>query len=232
MLHLLVPRWLSPGGPVFDLEKLRWLNGQHIRRHTVAEFMALLERWGYRWPDAIPQGARERIAEIAQARIETLADFAPLVAFFAERPELAKSDLEVPKLDESQAKLALTSAQEELAGLEDPRWNQAEIGEQLPSDFDHEPVDRSVVSFLPCAILPLRRCESEIEFDLALAVPVTSVKCVPRPRCTDSFKTRAAMSASTLALRVRRGRSGSQGSSRGIPAGAGKAWMVGSFQIE
>src|SRR6516225_569570 len=46
----------------------------------------------------------------------------------------------------------------------------AEIGEQLPSDFDQEPVDRSVVSFLACAILPLRSCESEIEFDLALTV--------------------------------------------------------------
>src|SRR5215472_6946689 len=46
----------------------------------------------------------------------------------------------------------------------------AEIGEQPPSDFDHEPVDRSVVSLLSCAILPLRSCESEIEFDLALAV--------------------------------------------------------------
>jgi len=47
----------------------------------------------------------------------------------------------------------------------------AEIGEQPPSDFNHEPVDRSVVSFLSGAILPLRSCESEIEFDLALAVP-------------------------------------------------------------
>jgi glutamyl-tRNA synthetase len=122
---------VSPGGPVFDLEKLRWLNGQHIRRHTTPEFMALLERWGYRWPDAIPQDARERIAEIAQARIETLADFAPLVAFFAQRPELAKSDLHVPKLDESQAKQALTAAQQELANLEEPKWNQGEIGEQL-----------------------------------------------------------------------------------------------------
>ena len=122
---------LSPGGPVFDLEKLRWLNGQHIRRHTTAEFMALLGRYGYRWPDAIPQSARERIAEIAQARIETLADFAPLVAFFAERPELAKADLHVPKLEESDAKQALTAAQEELAALDDPKWHQAEIGEQL-----------------------------------------------------------------------------------------------------
>src|SRR6516164_1794712 len=46
----------------------------------------------------------------------------------------------------------------------------AEINEQLPSDFNHEPVDRSVVSFSSCAILPLRSCESEIEFDLALTV--------------------------------------------------------------
>ena len=46
----------------------------------------------------------------------------------------------------------------------------AEIGEQPSSYFGHEPVDRSVVAFLSCAILPLRRCEREIEFDLALAV--------------------------------------------------------------
>src|SRR5215831_9708018 len=46
----------------------------------------------------------------------------------------------------------------------------AEIREQPPSDLDHEPVDRSVESFLSCAILPLRSCESEIEFDLALTV--------------------------------------------------------------
>jgi glutamyl-tRNA synthetase len=122
---------VSPGGPVFDLEKLRWLNGQHIRRHTTEEFMTLLERWGFRWPDAIPQSARARIAEIGQLRIETLADFAPLVAFFAERPEPAKSDLHVPKLGEVEAKQALIAAQEELANLEDQRWNQAAIGEQL-----------------------------------------------------------------------------------------------------
>src|SRR5262245_55398594 len=81
----------------------------------------------------------------------------------------------------------------------------AEISEQPPSDFDHEPVDRSVVSFSSCAILPLRGCESEIEFDLALAVlrdlgevrPATTVhrfvqnptieKIMDRDLFTDSF---------------------------------------------
>jgi hypothetical protein len=46
----------------------------------------------------------------------------------------------------------------------------AEIGEQPPSHFSHQPVDRSVVSFSSCGILPLLGCESEIELDLALAV--------------------------------------------------------------
>jgi hypothetical protein len=46
----------------------------------------------------------------------------------------------------------------------------AEISEQLPSHFNHEPVYRSVVSFSSCGILPLLGCEREIEFDLALAV--------------------------------------------------------------
>jgi glutamyl-tRNA synthetase len=122
---------LSPGGPVFDLEKLRWLNGQHIRRHTLSEFLALLEEWGYRWPDCIAESARERIAAIAQPRIQTLADFGPLVAFFAQRPELGRSDLHVPKLEEAQAKQALSAAAAQLAGLDERRWNQAEIGEHL-----------------------------------------------------------------------------------------------------
>src|SRR5262249_12086750 len=81
----------------------------------------------------------------------------------------------------------------------------AEISEQLPSDLDHEPVYRSVVSFSSCAILPLRSCESEIEVDLALAVlrdlgevlPATNVhrfiqnptieKLMYRDLFTDSF---------------------------------------------
>jgi len=46
----------------------------------------------------------------------------------------------------------------------------AEIGEQLPSHFNHEPAYRSVVSFSSRGILPLGGCEGEIEFDLALAV--------------------------------------------------------------
>lgn len=131
-LHFELDR-ISLGGPVFDMSKLNWLNGQHIRRHSVEEFMRVLLDWGFEWPQAIPEEQREHIARVAQPRIETLADFGPLVTFFADRPELGKSDLALPKLSDEQAQQALISAEQQLVKLpDDPvTWNQAAIGERL-----------------------------------------------------------------------------------------------------
>jgi glutamyl-tRNA synthetase len=124
---------ISLGGPVFDMSKLNWLNGQHIRRHSVEEFMRILLDWGFEWPHAIPEEQREHIVRVAQPRVETLADFGPLVAFFADRPDLSKSDLALPKLSEEQAQQALIAAEQQLLQLpDDPAaWNQAAIGERL-----------------------------------------------------------------------------------------------------
>jgi glutamyl-tRNA synthetase len=70
---------------------------------------------------------------VAPPRVETLADFGPLVAFFADRPDLSKSDLALPKLSEEQAQQALIAAEQQLLQLpDDPAaWNQAAIGERL-----------------------------------------------------------------------------------------------------
>ena len=122
---------ISLGGPVFDMAKLNWLNGQHIRRHSVQEFMQLLADFGFTWPAAIPEAQREHIARVAQPRIETLQDFPPLIGFFADRPELGKADFALPKLGEAECKRALEAAAEHLTGVSDENWNQAVIGEKL-----------------------------------------------------------------------------------------------------
>jgi glutamyl-tRNA synthetase len=124
---------ISLGGPVFDMSKLNWLNGQHIRQHSVDEFMQMLADFGFEWPQAIPAEKREHIARVAQPRIETLADFGPLVAFFADRPDLGKSDLALPKLTEEEAQRALIAAEQQLLQLPDDSaaWTQAAIGERL-----------------------------------------------------------------------------------------------------
>lgn len=124
---------IALGGPVFDMSKLNWLNGQHLRRHSLENFMAILGEFGYVWPAAIPEEWKARIASLAQPRIETLADFEPLVAFFADRPKLSKAELALPKLSEEQSRNALMFAEQQLLDLgEDAAsWNQAAIGEKL-----------------------------------------------------------------------------------------------------
>ena len=67
---------VSLGGPIFDVEKLRWLNGLWIREElSQEELAARLVKWAYN---------EERLAQVLpqlQPRIETLSDFAPQAAF-------------------------------------------------------------------------------------------------------------------------------------------------------
>lgn len=69
---------VSLGGPIFDVEKLRWLNGTWIRENLSPEQLAdRLHEWAYNRDYLL------RILPLAQTRIETLSDLAPLTAFFA-----------------------------------------------------------------------------------------------------------------------------------------------------
>jgi glutamyl-tRNA synthetase len=122
---------IALGGPVFDIPKLNWLNGQWIRHESAVDFMTRLDSWGFEWPHAIPLAQREHIATIAMSRIETLADFPTAIDFLVNRPELARAALALPKVNEEQAKSALRAAIDALLELSDGVWNQAAIGERF-----------------------------------------------------------------------------------------------------
>ena len=69
---------VSLGGPIFDVEKLSWLNGLWIREDLDCEQLAdRLQEW------ALNREYLMQILPHAQKRMETLSDFAPLAAFFA-----------------------------------------------------------------------------------------------------------------------------------------------------
>ena len=38
---------ISLGGPIFDIEKLSWLNGQWLRELPVEEFAARVQQWAF-----------------------------------------------------------------------------------------------------------------------------------------------------------------------------------------
>ena len=67
---------VSLGGPIFDVEKLSWLNGMWIREDLDEQQLAQrLVDWAYN------QDKLMKVLPHAQKRMETLSDFAPLAGF-------------------------------------------------------------------------------------------------------------------------------------------------------
>lgn len=71
---------VSTGGPVFDLQKLNWLNGQHIRRLAPDAFVERVAGWG------INRERLKRLAPLVQTRAERLSDLAALVDYLLGEP--------------------------------------------------------------------------------------------------------------------------------------------------
>jgi glutamyl-tRNA synthetase len=105
------------GGPVFDLDKLNWLNGRYIRERLDSQgLIARVRDWG------ISPQRMQRLAEVSAPRIERLSDLGPLLAFlFSGRLTLDAGDLRASKMNDLQLRQALTLALTELDGL--PVWN-------------------------------------------------------------------------------------------------------------
>jgi glutamyl-tRNA synthetase len=72
---------VSKNPAVFDEAKLRWMNGHYLREMDVEELQRRIEDYLGR---EVPRVA----VEIAQEKMQTLADFWPLAAFLVERQEI------------------------------------------------------------------------------------------------------------------------------------------------
>ncbi len=86
---------VSLGGPIFDVEKLSWLNGLWIREgHTDEELAKRLVQWALNKENLL------KVLPHARQRMETLSDFAPLVGFLASGTlPLSEADFEDCKGD-------------------------------------------------------------------------------------------------------------------------------------
>jgi glutamyl-tRNA synthetase len=113
---------VSLGGPVFDIQKLRWLNGRYIREsHDTAQLRGAIETW------ALNRETLERIVPLVQPRLETLSDWGRLtLSFFTDAVSFDPAKLQV------QGK----TQEELLAILQIALWRL----EQLP-DFKPEAIE-------------------------------------------------------------------------------------------
>ncbi len=115
---------VSLGGPVFDVEKLRWLNSLWVRELDAETFAQRFAAWGLRPQNILP------IIPHVQPRIETFSDVVPLAGhFLSGLTPLTAASFEHKAYDEERL---LTVLQFGLWQLEEIRhWNKEDIEARL-----------------------------------------------------------------------------------------------------
>jgi len=103
------------GGPVFDLTKLRWLNGEYLRALTPEGLYAELRK------SVLADEYLSAIAALVQTRIETLSEFGNLTGFFFADNVMPAEDVFLPKKRTVEETLAF--AGEQLTALETTDWS-------------------------------------------------------------------------------------------------------------
>lgn len=82
------------GGPVFDLEKLSWLNGQYLRKLDAGEFMDRIQAW------ALNRDNLEKLVPLLQERTEKFSDLIGQVDYLlGDREPLTAAHFEAGKAD-------------------------------------------------------------------------------------------------------------------------------------
>ncbi|AMO57626.1 glutamyl-tRNA synthetase [Endozoicomonas montiporae] len=132
---------VSLGGPIFDQEKLSWLNASWIREDLSAEeFADRLHGW------LLNKDFIMKFLPFAQGRVERLSDFAPMAAFmFSGMLDLGAEDFAHKKLEEAEVKKVLQFTLWRLEQLR--QWNKGNIFNEIKTlskemglklgDFNH-----------------------------------------------------------------------------------------------
>lgn len=117
----------SPG--VFDEEKLRWLNGEHLKRLDTGALIALAEA-GRFWKGK-PSEFDVRVIELESSRIKTLAALSELKdSFYYRRPKLTVEAFSKEQPPET-ITTWLETAMRQLEKLPDSEWQVANLENQF-----------------------------------------------------------------------------------------------------
>ena len=122
---------MSLGGPVFDIAKLKWLNGRYLREKLTREdVLRRMIEW-----KANPQFL-DKILPLALPRLETFSDFFPLAQFLLNDVPNYEVDLLAGKLEPGMAAKVLKIAEWELEKM--PAWNREGLSSLFQKIADTE----------------------------------------------------------------------------------------------
>ena len=135
---------ISKSPAVFDMEKLRWMNSEYIRRLSPEAFYEKAEPWLRRAIRRAPIDLRA-VAALTQPRCEILSDLPEKVAFLEELPDYDIA-LYTHKKSKSNQETALTALQAALPVLEAQEdWSNGALYEALLTVVERLGVKNSVV---------------------------------------------------------------------------------------
>mgnify|MGYP000368469302 FL=1 len=122
---------VSLGGPVFDLEKLTWLNGVYIREDLDDDaLLQALREWAFN--DAYVK----QILPQVRPRVETLSQVVPLAGhFFSGLPTITKDDFDSVKLDNEELVKLLQFLVWRFEGVS--AWHKEALLEEVKSLAEH-----------------------------------------------------------------------------------------------
>ena len=106
---------ISLGGPVFDLVKLKWLNGEYLRKLSPQEFYATLRS------GVFSDAYLSALAALVQTRIENLGQIGDMTAFLLQDNVMPADTVWLPKKRTPEETLKF--AEEQLATLEASAWD-------------------------------------------------------------------------------------------------------------
>ncbi len=110
---------IRTGGPVFDLTKLKWLNGEYIRALSPDAFYTALRS------TVLSDAYLQPIAALIQTRVELLSQFGDLTGFLLNDNTHPPEPVFLPKNRSREETLAFVA--EQLAVLETAEWQPAGI---------------------------------------------------------------------------------------------------------
>ena len=116
---------LNKSPAIFDVNKLRWMNGEYVRKLSFEEYYELALPWFEK--AGVGHVDTRRLAELMQGRTEVFGDIPEMVHFLAEMPEFDNELYTHKKMktDPAVAKQALTMIRPVLEGIDD--WTEANI---------------------------------------------------------------------------------------------------------
>ncbi len=121
---------VSLGGPIFDVEKLKWLNGMWIREDLNQQQLAQrLIDWAFNEENL------KKVLPHAQKRMETLSDFAPLASFLVSGSlPLTEASFESLKGEREDVVKGLQFSLWKMEALQ--QWNRDAIWDELKATAD------------------------------------------------------------------------------------------------